>query len=117
MPSYLRICAIISIILSISLPTVSVSTGPSLSSTCLSDGHQDVVKHNSTTAQVANCAHPLSGIKTIPLTAPLFRNVIMGSIQIDTNASFGLDARGGECQCTGINSKWRSHTLPGEELE
>lgn len=117
MPSYLRICAIVGIILSTSLLSICTSVNTTLGLIYNADDHRGLVKDDNITAKLEDFARRASGLNAITLMAPLFRNTIMVSVRTDPNTYLRLDARGGECQCADVNSKWRSHTPPREELE
>ena len=114
MPSYLRPCAIIGIILCTSLLAI---ISASLSAISNPNGHQAAVQHVNTTGKLADCAHRPSGLKSKSFLVPLFRNAFIGSVHIDSNSYFDLVARAGGCECSDINSKWLSYTPPSKELE
>lgn len=117
MPFHGRAYAVVSIILVLSLLAVYASIGATLSLLYHPDGRQGLVRNDNTTAKLQDCVHRTSGINTIPSTAPRFRNTILGSVQMDTHSNFRLDTRAGGCQCSDIDSKWRSYIPPGKELE
>ena len=80
--------------------------GATLSSTYSPEEYQGPVEHNNTSVKLREIARQPSELDPISLTAPLFRNDILGAAWFETDRSFKLDARAGGCQCSGLSSKW-----------
>ena len=88
------------------LLAVCLSVGATLSSGSSPEEYQEFVENNNTTTELRDFVHQPSGLDPISLSAPLFRNVIMGVTRFETDSFFKLDARAGGCQCSGPDSKW-----------
>ncbi|KAK0508857.1 hypothetical protein JMJ35_009133 [Cladonia borealis] len=110
----MRFSAIIRTILSMQVLAVCLLVGATFSSTYSPEEYQGPVEHNNTSVKLSEFAHQPSELDPISLSAPLFRNDILGAAWFETDRSFKLDARAGGCQCSGLSNECCTPTASSE---
>ena len=105
-PFNMQRCAIICIIFSMQLLVVCTLVGATFSSTYSPEEYRGPVENNNKPAKLREFTHQTSEFYPLSLSAPFFRNAILGAAQFEIDSLFRLDARAGGCQCSGLSSKW-----------